>query len=247
VQLGDADAEALLALPGARRCPLLVGLPAYELELLLQDAEVVGYRRRDPPSPLPALDDALHVVLRGALFEHVRHPRGGGAYGRPVAAGAAIGLTDVLLDAPLAREACALLPSAVLRVPGGTVRALLRTGDGSAAIATTALRLLAAAQDDRVVLATGDATQRVLRRVGDLVADWGRGTADGIDITLPLTQEQLALWAGASRETTVRILRRLRAQGLVETSRRHLHVVDPEGIAALARDQGVPSAAGSVS
>lgn len=245
MQLPDADAETLLALPGARRCPLLVGLPAHELDRLLRGAEVVGYRRRDPPSPLPTLDDALHVVLRGALFEHVRHPGGSGAYGHPVAAGVTIGLTEVLLGVPLAREACVLLPSVVLRVPGGTVRALLQTSVGSAAIATTALHLLAAAQDDRVVLATGDATERVLRRLGDLVAGWGRGTGNGIDITLPLTQEQLALWAGASRETTVRVLRRLRAQGLVETSRRHLHVVDPAGVAELARGHGMQPTTGT--
>ena len=139
MQLGDADAEGLFALLGTSRCPLVVGLPAHERDRLLRDDEVLGFRRRDPPSPLPDVDDAVHVVLRGALFEHVRHPGGGGAFGRPVAAGATLGLTDVLLagDAPLTCAACVLLPSVVLRVPGRTVRALRQTAAGSAAIATT--------------------------------------------------------------------------------------------------------------
>ena len=44
--------------------------------------------------------------------------------------------------------------------------------------------------------------------------------------TGPLSQEELAGWAGASREAVVKALRQLRNRGWIETGRREIRVLD---------------------
>ena len=51
-----------------------------------------------------------------------------------------------------------------------------------------------------------------------------------MEITLPITQEELAGWAGASREATSKALQSLRALGWVQTRRRRLVVRDLEAL-----------------
>ncbi|MCU1430746.1 MAG: cyclic nucleotide-binding protein, partial [Actinomycetia bacterium] len=70
------------------------------------------------------------------------------------------------------------------------------------------------------------------RRLEELVADHGEATDDGVRIALPLTQEELAGWVGASRESVARALRTLRDRGVISTGRRRVVVHDG---AALAR------------
>ncbi|MBV8540047.1 MAG: winged helix-turn-helix domain-containing protein [Pseudonocardiales bacterium] len=63
----------------------------------------------------------------------------------------------------------------------------------------------------------------------------GRPPESGIKITLPLTQDELASWVGASREAVAKALRTLRACGYVRTQRRMVTVVDIEWLRRHAR------------
>lgn len=238
------DVDVVMQAPGAQQSPLLAQLPPRELDLVLSTARASAYEMREPLYPVHAADDAVHIVLRGAFFEQVRQPAGQGLFAHPVDAGGVLGLTDVLISAELEREIRALCPSTALRIPGGTIRGLAGASAAVAtAIAQVAVQQLRDAEHDRVVLASSDATGRVLRRISDLVTGWGRATDEGVDITLPMTQEQLGEWAGSSRETTVKVLQWLRERELIETSRRHLLVVDPDAITALATTRGVGGSA----
>ena len=57
-----------------------------------------------------------------------------------------------------------------------------------------------------------------------LAERFGAPTPDGLRIGLPLSQDELAGWTGASREAVTKALRVLREEGLVHTGR--LHVED---------------------
>jgi CRP-like cAMP-binding protein len=46
-------------------------------------------------------------------------------------------------------------------------------------------------------------------------------------VVLPLSQEDLAAWVGASREATSRALGHLRKEGLVTTGRQRITLLDP--------------------
>lgn len=81
-----------------------------------------------------------------------------------------------------------------------------------------------------------DTLSRVARLVVELVDRFGEPTESGIMITLPLTQDELASWVGASREAVTKAFRTLRACGCVRTpGRRMIIVVDVEELRRRAR------------
>lgn len=80
-----------------------------------------------------------------------------------------------------------------------------------------------------------DTLHRVARRVVELVDRFGEPTEAGIRITLPLTQDELASWVGASLEAVRKALHTLRRRGYLQTQRREITVVDIEGLRRLAR------------
>lgn len=67
---------------------------------------------------------------------------------------------------------------------------------------------------------------RIARRLVELAERFGEPCEDGIRITLRISQDELAGWAGASREATSKALHDLREMGLIDTHRRSLTVRD---------------------
>jgi CRP/FNR family transcriptional regulator len=50
---------------------------------------------------------------------------------------------------------------------------------------------------------------------------------------VPATRHAMAIWVGAAQETVFRVLARLKADGLVRTSRGHVRILDAKGLAKL--------------
>jgi CRP-like cAMP-binding protein len=75
--------------------------------------------------------------------------------------------------------------------------------------------------------------ERIARRLLELTERFGEPCDDGVRISLRISQEELAGWAGASREATSKALHDLRAIGLVDTQRRSVTVRNVEGLRAL--------------
>ena len=63
---------------------------------------------------------------------------------------------------------------------------------------------------------------RVAWRLQELGERFGEDTSVGIEVELPLSQEQLASWCGASREATVKALATLLTLGCIATGRRRV-------------------------
>jgi len=84
----------------------------------------------------------------------------------------------------------------------------------------------------RVEFGALDTIGRIASLIVELAERYGEKTESVIAIRLPLSQEELAGWAGASREAVVKALRQLRARGWIETARREIRVLD---LPALAR------------
>jgi CRP-like cAMP-binding protein len=83
----------------------------------------------------------------------------------------------------------------------------------------------------RIEFTAYDTVGRVARRLVELSERFGEETEDGLKISLPLSQEELASWTGCSREAASKALQALRKRGLVETRRRAVVVLDREGLA----------------
>lgn len=88
------------------------------------------------------------------------------------------------------------------------------------------------ADGKRVEHAAHDVVGRLSVRIGELCERFGVPEADGAGtrIDLPLTQEDLAGWVGASRESTARALSQMRDLGWVTTARRSIVCHDPEAL-----------------
>jgi CRP/FNR family cyclic AMP-dependent transcriptional regulator len=77
-----------------------------------------------------------------------------------------------------------------------------------------------------VDLATQDSVGRVAKRLLELAADHGIPDGAGTRIELSLTQDELASWTGATRETVSRALKLMRRLGWITTDHRSITVLD---------------------
>ncbi len=114
----------------------------------------------------------------------------------------------------------------------------------SAAVLRRALHDLDAAHDLIVLLAsrvrddtrklvefaTLSALGRIAWRLVELADRFGEPVADGLAVSLPLSQDQLASWCGASREAAVRSLRSLRELGVISTGRHSVVIHDVDAL-----------------
>jgi CRP/FNR family cyclic AMP-dependent transcriptional regulator len=122
-----------------------------------------------------------------------------------------------------------------LAVPGGEFRRLLQDRPGIArALLNVLAERLRTADRERADFGSYSVTGRVSRRLVDLCEGYGTETESGVEIALPLTQDELAGWTGASREAVSKALGTLRRLGWVETNRRGLVVRDIAALRAYA-------------
>jgi CRP-like cAMP-binding protein len=92
------------------------------------------------------------------------------------------------------------------------------------------VRRLAEVTRDVVDLATQDSVGRLAKRLIDLSSEHGIAAQGGTQIELALTQDELARWTGATRETVSRALRLMRQLGWVATDRKTITVLDPAAL-----------------
>ncbi|MFF5210229.1 Crp/Fnr family transcriptional regulator [Streptosporangium sp. NPDC000396] len=87
----------------------------------------------------------------------------------------------------------------------------------------------------RIEYGAFDTTGRVATRLVELAERYGEPANGAVRVALPLSQDELAGWTGASREAVSKALRSLRDRGLVETGRRTVIIHDMEGLRRRAR------------
>lgn len=80
-----------------------------------------------------------------------------------------------------------------------------------------------------------DAPGRVCRRLLELIDRYGVDSGDGVEVRGPLTQGDVAAWAGLSREAVVRALVGMRELGWVSTGPRSFMVHDIDAVRERAR------------
>lgn len=130
----------------------------------------------------------------------------------------------------------ALEPLDALAVPAADFDSFLETHPRVAlVILRVVITRLRDADRQQVEFAAYQTLGRVARRLVELADRFGEPSGAGIRIALPITQEELAGWAGASREATAKALHELRDLNLIETARREITVRDPAGLERLVR------------
>jgi CRP/FNR family cyclic AMP-dependent transcriptional regulator len=81
---------------------------------------------------------------------------------------------------------------------------------------------------------SSDVIGRLAARIVELAERYGVASDDGVVVALPLSQEELAAWTGASRAGVAHALQTLRTLGWVQTGRRSVIVRDLEALKARA-------------
>jgi CRP-like cAMP-binding protein len=114
-----------------------------------------------------------------------------------------------------------------LVIPGSAFRAFLEHRPRVALVLLRGVaERLRAADRQRVDYAVNDVVVRVAGRLVELCDRFGCADGAAIDIGLAITQDELAAWAGASREAVAKAMGLLRTLGWVQTERRRILVLD---------------------
>lgn len=172
------------------------------------------------------LADRVFVIERGLAIISSIAPGGREIVLGVRGPGDVIGDLSALDGAPRSATALAVGQVEATVAPASTLTRALT--DPSTAMEL--LRILAARLRDadrkRLEFASLDTLGRVAWRLQELADRFGRDTDAGIEVGIPLSQEQLASWCGASREATVKALATLRTLGCIVTARRSVLIRD---------------------
>ena len=84
----------------------------------------------------------------------------------------------------------------------------------------------------RFQFSASDTMGRLVARIVELADRYGRSGPDGVVIDLPISQEELAAWAGSSRAGAMQAIQSLRELGWITTGRRRIVVTDLDAMRA---------------
>jgi len=199
----------------------------------------LGRARRHPAHSILFFegDEAYDVLVLGSGAVKVAHTVEGHEVVLDVLSdGDVLGELSAVDGGPRSATATALTTVDVTAIPAPAFMAYL--GDHPDA-GLTLLRCIAGRLRDasrrQVEYGALDGLGRVCRRLVELVDRYGEAAEPvGVRIAGPLTQGDIAAWAGLSREAVVRALHGLRRLGWVVTTPRSITVVDIEAVAARA-------------
>jgi CRP/FNR family cyclic AMP-dependent transcriptional regulator len=142
--------------------------------------------------------------------------------------GELVGELSALDEAPRSASIVAIEPVQALAVPHARFKTfLLKNPEHALTLLQQLSARLRDADAKRVQLAAYTTVGRVAFCLLELCDRFGEDQETGaVDITLPLSQEELASWAGASLESVGRALQQMRTLGWIETRRRAIRVLD---------------------
>ncbi|MFJ6134567.1 Crp/Fnr family transcriptional regulator [Kitasatospora sp. NPDC092286] len=211
------------------RVPFLARLEQAERTALLS----LGRRLRYPPRSTVIRQeepsDHVLLILHGWLKVTAAAPNGYEALLALRGPGDIVGESAALSGRPRAATVTTLEPVEAVAVDRTTFTAHLQRAPA------TALQLLALSTDRlrtadrrRLAFASLSVSERLSDLLLELARTHGSPTDEGILITVPLSQQELAGSVGASREAVARLLRSLRDRGVVITRRRSLVIARPD-------------------
>jgi CRP-like cAMP-binding protein len=213
--------------------PLLGELTTAEVTEVLAATRTRHLRRGEAAYWEGDLPDGLYLLEAGHVSVRVSTPGGDVAMVRVLGPGAHFGELALVSSAPRVASAAAL-DDVQVRVLSGRCFARVKAHfPGVQRLVLSAL----AAEADRLSSALADSyflpvADRTVRRLVELVAVFGG--ADGRDVVVPLTQEEVAQLVGSARPTVNRVLQDLQSAGLVTVGRGRVTIPDVDLLRARA-------------
>jgi CRP/FNR family transcriptional regulator, cyclic AMP receptor protein len=186
--------------------------------------------------------DNVFLTLSGLIKVTLDTPDGREIVLSVLGAGDLLGEFEVIEGMPQRTAGnVAVLPVECRVIPGDEFMAALETHPQMLlAMVRVILSRLRAADRRREASASMGVTRSLASFVVELVDRYGTPDGSVIDISIHLTQEELASLISTSRDSAVRGLSTLRTRGLIATRRRQIVVTDPDGLRRYA--SGIPTA-----
>jgi len=200
----------------------------------------LGHRRAAAPGEVLLAQgdpsDRVLLILSGRVKVAIATHRGHSVVLAFRGPGALVGEQATLDGRPRGATVSAVEPVELLLVAASAFRRYLLEHPAATLVLLAELSTrLRDADGKRAGHVTGDTTARVAARLVELCEQYGSldeaGRA-GIEIRLPMSQDELAGWSGASLEAAAKALRALRSAGWIETGRRRIVVRDLEALRA---------------
>jgi CRP/FNR family cyclic AMP-dependent transcriptional regulator len=145
--------------------------------------------------------------------------------------GELVGELSALDEEPRSASIVAVDPvEAVVLSPGDFRGFLVEHPAAALALLGMLSRRLRDADAKRIEYVAFNTMGRVALRIVEMTERFGAAKGEGIDLELPLSQEDLAGWTGSSLESVGRALQTMRGLGWLETRRRQIRVLNLEAI-----------------
>ena len=185
--------------------------------------------------------DTVFLALSGLVKVTLDTPDGREVVLSVLGAGDLLGEFEVIEGLPQRTAGnVAVLPVECRTIPGEEFMAALQAHPQMLlAMVRVILSRLAAADRRREASASMGVARSLATFLVELVDRYGTPDGSGIDISIHLTQEELASLISTSRDSAVRGLSALRTRGLIATRRRQIVVTDLDGLRRYA--SGVPT------
>jgi CRP/FNR family transcriptional regulator, cyclic AMP receptor protein len=168
------------------------------------------------------------VVVEGRVKVVVPTPTGGEAVLTFRGPGSLLGDMALVDESPRSANVVAIERVELIAIATSAFRAYLKERPAVALAMLASLSGKLRESDRRLTeFAGADTLARVCARLVELCETQGDAESTGsVRISLPITQEELAGWTGASLESTAKALRSLRSLGWIATGRRAIEVHD---------------------
>lgn len=164
------------------------------------------------------MPEGIFVLMRGSVKLFVSQRDGKVLILRVVQSGEVLGLSAAISTRPAEYTAQTLSPAQFLYVPRKDFLALLEEHPEICISVVEVLSHQLREAVDRIHYSSGSqpAAEKLAGLLELWVAESGQVTERGIELKLPLTQEEIGQMIGASRETVSRLIAEFEEQGILE-------------------------------
>lgn len=176
-----------------------------------------------------------HTLLEGRVKIVQSRPDGGQSVIRFIGPGEMYGTVAALMDRPFPADAVAVVDSVEVYWTVAAMRQLMSQLPDIAVRSTASAGTRLFELQSRVGEMAGERVeQRIARALVRLVQQAGKRTSTGIEIDFPISRQELAEIAGSTLHTVSRTLSAWDDAEITASSRRHIVVMKPQALLALA-------------
>jgi CRP-like cAMP-binding protein len=220
------------------KLPLFAGLAPEELDAVLAEARSARYPKNSAVFEQGEEAHSFFVLLHGHVRASKTTPAGQQVVVRYVTPGESFGVAKAIGLSKYPATATAVDDSVALVWPSSAWPRLVAQHP---ALATNTLQTVGSRLQETHTRVVEMSTQQVERRVAHallrLAKQAGRKVADGIEIDFPISRQDIAEMTGTTLHTVSRTLSGWESQGLIESGRQRITLVDPHKLFLIAEER----------